>query len=264
MGYILRIGYRHIDAIKFQALSTLGSILTSYTSLTFKSWLRESAPELLPVYEDELDSNFYPTQHENQDVKNYARTLFWIVKRFEEEHPDKLMKTYASHSQISSSASPHAREDYAGTNLGGAWNAEQFVLRGAIILTLGGLEEYERGVLRILFANRNKEWKAQSEIFAPRLADFRFSSQQWQKLEKQRKTYTYAQRSKLFEKFDIKRPDTEWRARLDQTCRNRNRIAHGYEPVSVSLMTFLQLHYDAFAAMYDISKKVLDVHNIDI
>jgi len=174
------------------------------------------------------------------------------------------MKLYAGHSQISSSTSPHAREDNAGTNLGGAWNTEQFVLRGAIILTLGGLEEYERGVLRILFANINKGWKARSEPFVPRLADFRFSSQQWQKLEKERKTYTYAQRSKLFEKFDVTRPDTEWRARLDQTCRNRNRIAHGYEPVSVSLMTFLQLHYDVFAAMYDISKKVLDVYNIDI
>lgn len=266
MGYILRIGYRHIDAIKFQTIASLSFAFAARREFSFEEWLKQFAPELQTAYENIKFSEDSALKHHQRDERNYAITLNTIVDVFEHMNPDPEMRSYFMESMKSSSSSDHANEDYFGSELGGKWDPEAFILRGAIILTLGALEGFERGVIRILTGSPivSSNTINKPGVFKPCLADFQYESPEWIKLDKSRKTFTSRGRAEILERFGIKRSIDDWASRLDIAWRYRNKIAHGYEAVEISFWRFLQVHYDVFRAMRNLAKQSLDLCRIEI
>lgn len=265
MGYILRIGYKHIDTIRFQTILTLGCIFGSQRAFSVREWITRSAPQLCSACES-LDHPNDMLSHCELSPRNYALTINSLLMAYEAENDDPDIRTYFRHAMKSSSMSDHALEDDEGTNLGGGWDPENFVIRGGIVMTLAALEEYERGVIRVLTAipESNPVASASKSSFNPRLKEFRYESNEWKRLEQQKKIITAKGRSRIFERYGIVKPDTIWRTRLDLAWKDRNRFAHGYEAVEVSFGRFLEIYYDVFRAMLDLSKQCLQANRINI
>lgn len=261
MAYIQRIAYRHLYSIRFQAVAALGMIFKSMRKFNFEEWLRDAAPLLVSAFHEcNFPDDMY-TSHEDNSVslaQNYAMMLSTCLEAHESisAERDRLMNEYCIDALRSTSASDHADEDDYGTELGGEWDPEAFVIRGAIILTLGVLEEFERGVLRILFNHGEKPRATDSQkmIFTPRLSDYSKGSSEWTRAEKSRMIHSVAGRHSLLKQFSITAdPPTEWYVRLRKMRTDRNTIAHGIASLIHSFQAFLHLHYDVYRAVRHIS-----------
>ncbi len=264
MGYILRIGYRHLEAIRCQTLSVSMGFNWSKRIFDFRDWLNEQAPELVDTFDsiDGLDD--IPSHFEHARTWHYALLLNTVLTFYESRSADPAIQFRFAHSMVSTSCSDHADEDDAGADHGGSWDADPFPFRAGIIMTLGALEEYERGVLRILtgLQHAGKSYMGESAPLRPRLAEFRASNPIWEDLERRRKTFTPRSRMRIFESFGIHKPNTKWRHRLDHSWRDRNEIAHGLSPVNVTLSMFLQTHYDSLTAMRWLSHACCTAQNV--
>ena len=272
MACIQRIAYRHLYSIRCQAVATLGMIFKSMRKFNFQEWLHDSAPLLVSAFHHcDFTDDMYTSHGDDSAslIQNYAMMLNICLDAHENNSADRdlVMKEYCKDALRSTSASDHADEDYHGTELGGEWDPKAFVIRGAIILTLGALEEFERGVLRILFNHGEKSRATDSpkRIFTPRLSDYKQASLEWTRAEKSRKTHSVAERHSLLKQFSIiADPPAEWCRRLRTMRTDRNTIAHGIASLSHPFQVFLQLHYDVYRAVRHISTEAMAAQRIDL
>jgi hypothetical protein len=266
MAYILRIGYRHPEAIRCQTIAVTMGLNWSKRRFDFREWLGEQAPHLLETLDrisgaglDDIPQAF---QHERQ--WHYSMLLNTILFFYELRSNDSTIRARLTHSRVSTTLSDHPEEDYAGAGKGGSWDSDPFPFQAGIIMRLGTLEEFERGSLRILTAIQHAGVShiGAAHPFRPRLADFQASNPVWDKHERRRSTFTASSRMRLFGTFGIQKPDTKWRRRLDRAWKRRNQIAHGLVPVKATLAMFLRTHYDAFAAMRWLSRTCRKAQNL--
>ncbi len=232
----------------------------------FEEWLSISAPALLPALIDLKSSGGARDlflEHDQRDgplVQNYAMLLNCCLLNYEAvEAADKTaMQTFVTESYKSTSVSGHPAEDYHGTDLGGEWDILGFIIRGGIVLSLGALEEFERGTLRILcsWEDEGKKRSTTTKLIYPRLADYKKSSSSWEAAERGRTTQTVSGRHSMLRRFGIDAdPKVDWNTRIRQMRTDRNTIAHGQQALSHPFQSFLQLHYDIFTAVCDISRQ---------
>jgi hypothetical protein len=232
----------------------------------FRAWLREQAPQLVEILDVSAQDDDIPTKFTNDRFWHYSMLLNTLLRTYEERSRDPIINAVLRHSRVSTSMSDHSEEDYAGADQGGSWDAEPFAFRAGIIMTLGALEEFERGVLRILtnMTHENKSYIMQARPFRPRLADFRRTNPLWEKLDSEGKTHFRNARIKLLRKYKIELPQEAWRARLDKAWKARNEIAHGFGPVNATLGMYLHTYYDAFAAMIWLGEACLSAQNVSL
>jgi hypothetical protein len=264
MGYVLRIGYRHLEAIRSQTIGVAMSVNWAKRQFDFRDWLSEQAPELVPVFDSSESWGDIPTSFKNDRIWHFAIILNTLLMKYESDSRDSSIVKRFDHSLVSSSASDHADEDYAGSDQGGSWSFDPFAFRAGVILTIGALEEFERGTIRILtgLENRGATNGGSAPPFKPRLSDYQATNPIWNALELKKKTFTPWGRAKVLKKYSIEYPKVDWRSRLDDAWQNRNLVAHGIQPVDVTLSMFLQTHYDVFEAMNWLSAECLGRHNV--
>jgi hypothetical protein len=266
MAYITRIPFRHLHAIRDQVVGSLGMIFNAMRSFKSEDWLSESAPVLLPALrglKSRGDVHDLFLEHDERDgrlVQNYAMLLNYCLMNHEAivAAEEAAMQTFVTESYKSTSGSDHPAEDYHGTDLGGEWDIPGFIIRSGVVLSLGALEEFERGTLRILcsWKDSRRNGVVAAKLIYPRLADYKRSSPGWEAAERARKTETVGGRHSMMRRFGIDADlRTEWNARIRQMRTDRNTIAHGKQAISHPLQSFLQLHYDIFAAVCDISRQ---------
>lgn len=272
MAYIKRIGYRQIHAIKHQVIAALGMVFKAMRMFDFKEWAATSAPSLAPFIADcSSEGTLYARHGDNSAplVQNYAMLLNSCTMSLEASaaNGDPEMKEYWIESIKSSSASDHSEEDYYGSAHGGEWDVTGFIIRSGIVLTLGALEEFERGLLRILVVHGTKPRaiSGRTELFRPRLKNFVHISPEWEKIEKSKKTYALPGRHSLLKEYSIDpTPSTEWNKRLSDIRKDRNQIAHGREALTFPLERFLLLHYDVYRAMRHLGNEAVKAQNIEL
>jgi hypothetical protein len=251
MGYVLRIGYRHLESIHFQTIAVAMSVNWSKRQFDFRDWLIEQAPELIEVYDSMGEMDDIPSSFNHDRSSHYAILLNSVLFNYESRSIDNAIRFHFSQSLVSTSVSEHVEEDDAGASYGGSWDIDPFAFRSGIIMTLGTLEAFERGVVKILtgLKHNNRSYTSASDPFKPRLPEFEASNPIFEGLESKRKTFTSGSRMKILEEFGIKKSNDPWRTRLDKSWRDRNQIAHGLFPVNTTLSMYLQTHYDVLTAM---------------
>ena len=235
-----------------------------------EEWLLDSAPDLAPILKKLKTVPPVPPKHdesEGQRQQKYISLLSGCLTNYEIclAGKDIDMRRYFEHAMRNTSNSDHAKEDHYGTEIGGAWNVENFIIRSGIVLNLGALEEFERGVLRILCARVALPKKAarKQKLFYPRLNDYLQTSPAWEKAEKARTTQTVGGRRALFEKYDIdSNSNDEWNVRIKKMRQDRNTIAHGNQALRHPFKDFIQLHYDLFHFVRFISVQTHLIHRI--
>lgn len=266
MGYVLRIGFRRLATIHQQTIVCASALNWSKRRFSFRSWLEDQAPELLPVLDNVSMPSDIPLTIHREETWHYAILLNAVLMSYESASDDAAIKAHFWHSMKSTSLSDHPDEDYAGADLGGSWDSDPFPFRAGIVITLGALEEFERGTIRILtgIQHQGLDPRSSEEAFKPRLKHFQASNPPWESLEAQRKTFTPRGRTKILKGFGIQRANTAWQQRLDAAWRDRNKIAHGLEPIKISLSRYLHVHYDAFTAMRHLSSESLKAQSVDL
>ncbi|OGW28390.1 MAG: hypothetical protein A2X56_00060 [Nitrospirae bacterium GWC2_57_13] len=264
MAYIKRIAFRHLHALKVQTIGALGMIAKACLKFDIREWLAVQAPILLEHLPEKCDALY---EHHDDKLKNltqnYSMLLNVSLLQYESSiKDDSDLRDYFLQSLRSSSASDHAAEDYFGSNLGGAWDIDGFVVRSSIILTLSVSEEFERGVIRILASHGSTTLPlARSQAFVPRLKDYNEASPIWEKLR--RSTQTVQGRHKILRQYGIDpSPDVSWMFRLIEIRKRRNEIAHGIGAPEVTLDTFLNVHYDVWRSVAHLSREVEAVQRI--
>jgi hypothetical protein len=265
LGYILRIGFRHLETIRCQTIGCVSALHASRFRFSLADWIHEEVPEL----ESGLRRTGFPSDsylsHVKDEQANYAISLNGIIRYYERSSQDLEVKAFAAETLISTSASHHIIEDDAGTDLGGGWDLDPFPVRAGVILTLGALEGFERGTIRILTGARSRRLtKTKTASFQPKLKHFLKSNPEWEELERRRKTFTPWARKEILTGFGITWPDQPWRQRLDATWKSRNRLVHGYEAVEITFSDFLRTQYDSFSAMRHLAAACLRLHDIDL
>lgn len=264
MGYILRIGYRHLEAIRSQTITVAMGLNFSKRQFDLREWLSEQAPELVATLDSGKMWDDIPTTFKHDRSWHFAIVLNTLLFQHEAESSDLAVAKRFTHSMVSTSRSCHAEEDHAGADQGGSWDADPFAFRAGVIFTLGALEEFERGTIRILtgLESRGLSFIGADRPFMPRLADYQATNSVWENLESKRKTFTPWGRAKILEGFGIEAPNEPWKGRLELAWRDRNQVAHGIAPVNVTLSMFLQTHYDVFEAMNWLSSACLTARNV--
>lgn len=264
MGYILRIGFRHLEAIRSQTITVSMGLNWSKRRFDFREWLAEQAPELIDSYESVNGLDAFPSSFEHDRSWHYAILLNTVLMAHESRSTDDGVRYQFAHSMVSTSQSDHAEEDHAGADRGGSWDADPFPFRAGIIMTLGALEDFERGAIRILtgLQHAGSSYIDSLEPFTPRLSDFEATNPIYDELDRKRKTFTSGGRLRILKRFGIKESKDSWRTRLDNSWRDRNQIAHGLYPVNVTLSMFLQTHYDVLSAMRWLSGECCAVQNV--
>jgi hypothetical protein len=266
MGYILRIGFRHLEAIRDQVVACVAALNAYGHSFTLEDWLTREAPELIPALLAVRFPPDLPTSHSRKEILNYALPLNSIIRSYETEinTGDPEVMAYGAETMISSSMSDHYEEDEAGAALGGYWNADPFPLRAGMILLLGALEGFERGTIRILTGASGESRRSSTDLLRPRIDDFLRPNREWKELERRRKTFSPRSRAEVLARFGIVWPDSAWRGRIQRAWQDRNRLAHGFEPIQVKFSTFLQTGYDCFSAMRHLALQCRAIHHIDL
>lgn len=228
-----------------------------------REWLKEQAPLLVEHLSDKDNLCQHHDSKSKTLIQNYSMLLSVCLSRYESELAnDPAMNDYFLQSNCSTLASDHAVEDHHGTDLGGGWGIAGFVLRSSIVLTLSVIEEFERGVIRIL-ANHGSTTVpvTRSHEFIPRLKDYREQSDASNKAAKS--THATSGRQRLLRKYGVDpSPPDAWMLRLTEMRRQRNQIAHGDYAPPVTLGMFLQLHYDVWRSVHHLSQQVRQVQRI--
>lgn len=264
MAYIKRIAFRHLHALKVQTIGTLGLVAKATLQFDIREWLAVQAP-VLAQHLPESAEHLYERHGNDRGslVQNYAMLL--NVALFSYEHSlcdDADLSDYLSHSIKSTSASDHSSEDHYGSDLGGSWDIDGFVLRSSVVLTLSVLEEFERGAIRLLgLRGSSPPAEIPMEEFVPRLADYKCTSPTWEKVR--HSVHSTRKRHDILRRYGIEpAPPQDWSGRLAHIRRHRNDIAHGAGAPKVTLTAFLDLHYDVWRAVCHISREMVDRQNI--
>ena len=234
-----------------------------------KEWLEESAPDLIHCIPDLSEADLYLSHYDDTEniAQNYSIVLNSTLTLYEQSMSyEDDMKDYFIESERPTSRSDHRDEDDYGTELGGKWDVIGFVIRSGIVFTLAVLEEFERGLLRILVlhghhsAEKNKQNK---KLFIPRLKDYLKESSEWRKIRK--RAYTVFGRQKLLKSYAINPcPKVDWVDRINGIRSKRNEIAHGFNAPHLKFIDFLNLHYDVYRAMNYYSQEALNAQNIKL
>jgi hypothetical protein len=265
LGSILRIGFRQISAIRDQVIFALGSCMETRLHFTLKEWVRGQAQMLVP-YLPLLDE--VKTSHDERTSIGYGSSLHSLFTTYaQEDRSNTALGAYWREEAKRTSESEHLDEDLFGSEIGGGWDIEAFITRAGIVLTLGAREEFERGVLRMLFASKEPlkpEAIVRVGTIRPGWEDFILATKEWK--EKEGQARTCSARRKLFHKFEIESlPDgSEWVDRLESAWSDRNLIVHGSKPVQFSFSRFLDVHLDVFTAMNHLADECLQKANIEI
>lgn len=268
MAYIKRIGYKHLYTIRFQVIVSLGMIFKSMRIFNMIEWANKSMPEIVPFLKKYESDELLYLSHNSDDtigVQNYAMLLNTCLEDYELSHEEDEINEYFWQSMKSTSLSDHSDEDYYGTELGGEWDIESFIIRSGIVLTIGVLEEFERGVIKILTIHGTKRGAKPTNrsIIKPRLHDFTSTSEKWKKVEK--KTHTIRGRRTLLREYDINaNPGTEWNIRLSEIRNERHKIVHGVKVPQVTFRQFLILHYDIYKAIKHLADEILGKQQIEL
>jgi hypothetical protein len=266
MAYIKRIAFRHLHAIKVQTIGTLGMMAKARLSFDLREWLGEQAPFLIEHLPNITEAEWaYESHQENTNVlgQNYSLLINSALYGYEStlvDDPD--MQSYFEESHVSSSISDHAAEDYYGSDLAGAWDLEGFIVRSSIVLTLSVLEEFERGVIRILSNFGSTEPAlVRKERLIPRLEDYKSLSPEWERLK--RSMHTISGRHRALRQYCIEpTPNEPWLHRLVDVRKHRNDIAHGIGAPAMELGKFISIHYDVWRAICHISTEAIARQNI--
>lgn len=268
MAYIQRIAFRHLYSIRHQVVGALGMVFKSMPKYDFIEWLHDSAPKMVSfAHESSGNGSLYFRHDESKKthVQNYAMLINLCLMAYEAQMSarDASIAAYRANDMISTSQSDHPNEDQYGTELGGSWDVEGFIIRSGIVLTFGAIEEFERGVIRVLLSLGNQGQCRQAPSITARLKDFNAMTSEWAALEKTRKTYSVKGRHELLSSFGLNADiDTEWNRRLKLMRDDRNQIAHGFKALSHPFQTFVSLHYDCFAAVREIARQAKEVQHI--
>lgn len=268
MAHIQRIAFRHLHSIRHQVVGALGMVFKSMPQYDFIEWLHNSAPKMVSfVHESWEDGSLYFRHDESRrtHVQNYAMLINLCLVAYEAEISarDASIAAYRANDMISTSQSDHADEDRYGTELGGSWDVEGFIIRSGIVLTFGAIEEFERGVIRVLLSLGKQGQRREGPSITARLKDFNARTSEWVALEKTRKTYSVKGRHEVLSSFGLNVDiDTEWNRRLKRMRDDRNQIAHGFKALSHPFETFVSLHYDCFAAVREIARQAKEIQNI--
>lgn len=266
MGKIVRIGYRHLEAIRFQTIATAMGLNWAKRTFDFREWISDQAPELVSVLDDVDFGDDIPLSFSRDRIWNYAILLNSLLVVYESQADDPRIKFRFAQSMVSTSSSDHAEEDYSGTDKGGAWNCDPFPFRAGIILTLGALEEFERGILRIVTGVKHAKFacKSAKNPFRPGVSDFDATNPIWDDLDRKKETYSWPRRRKELVKLGLPKPVGQFFEDLRAMSEHRNKIAHGFKPINSTLSDFLATHYNALAAMNWYGKACRETLNIEL
>lgn len=271
MAYAVRIAYRQLYSLRHQVVGTLGMVFQAHRHFDFGHWVQDSAPLLASTLDGiECGDSLYLKHGDSSAsmVQNYAMLLNVVLMAYERTAAsrDPAMRVYKHESTKSTSMSDHADEDDYGTELGGGWDCEAFVIRSGILLSFGVLEEFERGTLRILYNYcGSPPGKKLEQIVTPRLADYKAVNDDWKRAESQRRTACVSGRHSLLRDFGIDAdPATDWYARLRGMRTDRNTIAHGFAALTHPFQTYLALHYDIFRYINHLAQEVLAHRSIQL
>jgi len=249
MGKILRIGYRQIDAIRTQVVSALAGQCAYALSFSLSQWLEERN-ELR--HETSL-------AHGESTIPRYAPQISFAMGEClktavcKESH----WQAYLDTQREPTKRTGHENEDVHGTNYAGGWDTDSFILRSGIILTLGSLDDFERGVIRLCL-NQHEQPYSEGDFWEPDLRDFLSYSPASCIFAETAEIQRPNGRKRILKKFGIHFPSNEpWVQRLSNARKNRNQFAHGEELRKLKLSDFVLVHYDAFCCMHYLAEDCL-------
>jgi hypothetical protein len=269
-GYIQRITDRNLYYIRCQTVSALGMVFNSMKFFDFKIWLENSAPALLQAFTSSDFGSDYYLGHGDEDastVDNYTTVLSMCLSAHEDScgRSDDDMKNYSDFMWRNISRSNGIADDNFMYEMHQDANIEDFILSGAIMHTLCTLEEFERGLLRILFLYgiQPKVEDSTRKLLHPNLKDFRKSSPEWEEAENSKWVYSISGRHSVLESYSVNaEPDTDWNDRLWSIRTDRNTIARAVATLRHPFQSFLQLHYDAYRAVRYLADETVSAQRI--
>ncbi|MEN8264947.1 MAG: hypothetical protein ABFR82_15965 [Nitrospirota bacterium] len=241
-------------------------------SFDIKAWLEDSAPTLLPSFTSCDPGRDYYLTHESQDasvVDNYTAILNMCLSAYEGssvQHDDEMRNYHNFMSRSTFRPDNIRNEDYK-SEMYGEWNVEDFILTGGIMHTICSLEEFERGLIRILclYGSQPKVEDPSRKILHPNLKDFRRNSPEWEEAENSKRIYSISGRHAMLASYSINaEPDTEWNNRLWSIRTDRNTIARPVNTLRYPFQFFLQIHYDAYRAVQHLANEALTIQRISL
>jgi len=269
MGDILRIGFRQLEAIKKQVVFGLASSMAAKPSFSLKDWIQEYEPDLCSHYPKDGDFGSCSTSHKGSTL-NYVPALDILISDFEESgRKDPCMERYVAESGKRTSGSAHFDADILGSQRGGGWSVENFILRSGLMLALGVQEAFERDVIRILdsYVDPSIATGSNRDTIRPTTDDVQTETSSKSKSEDQRRMGKCSDRRRILSEYkvDSRLPEKQAELLLDAWY-DRNHLAHGYRivDVEISLTTFLKVHHHVFFAINHLSDQCLNKHNIEI
>lgn len=269
-GYLQRKTMRNLYLIRQQTVSALGITFRSMRAFDFKTWLEDSAPSLLTSLTSGNLNSGYDLSHEGLDdtrLENYTMVLHGCIGGNERisAGSDEEIGVYGDLMQQSSYAHGNTTGAPQSYELQIEWDAEDFILSGAIMHILCSLEELERGLLRILFLYGTEggvNGSSEKHIH-PSLKDLSRSSPEWEEAENSKSLYSISGRHALLASYAINaEPDTDWNARLWGMRTDRNTLARAVSTLRYPFQSFLQVHYDAYRTVRHLAKEALSAQRI--
>jgi len=269
-GYLQRKTIRNLYLIRQQTVSALGMTFRSMRSFDFKTWLEDSAPSLPASLAYGNLNSVYDLSHDGLDdtlLENYTMVLHGCMGSNEKANAgsDEEIGVYGGLMQQSSYARGNPAGESQTCELQIEWDAEDFILSGAIMHILCSLEELERGLLRILFlyGTEGKVNGSYQRHIHPTLKDLSRSSPEWEEAENSKSLYSVSGRHAMLESYSINaEPDTDWNVRLWGMRTDRNTLARAVSTLRYPFQSFLQMHYDAYRAVRHLSREALSAQRI--
>jgi hypothetical protein len=226
-------------------------------------WVAKEAPRLSPFVRVP-DSPRPPSTSEPGDDP----TLSEVLQNFEfSSLNDPEMTDYLRESLVSTSMSDHEAEDHFGVSHAGGWSPIQFILRSAVVMTLGATETFERGVIRTFLSYDKSLHNADRPVLKPDIQTFRnIECSAWRKIEDGTKIRTCKGRREILDSLlgrEVPAGEPSF-SRLNNAWIDRNDIVHALQPVTISLARFLEVHYDCYYWMRDLSNRCMDRVRVEI
>ncbi|WP_145959470.1 hypothetical protein [Vibrio penaeicida] len=223
----------------------------------FAEWVREQFPDAEFI----LDQDYFSkSKFDGGREPKINFLLHAAIDVYESYSKDIDITQMAHESMVCSSFSDHYDEDCHGSELGGYWTHDQFIIRSGIVASLGALEELERGVLRILYAAKDG---VLYNYPTPRLQDFKYGSETWETVKRQANSVD--RRRKLFKSFGVKSSVNEhWYSKLSEYRSLRHIFAHGVGAPEVRFQDFIYCQHYAYKNMRHIASEVNKAMGINL
>ncbi|MBT0119881.1 hypothetical protein [Vibrio alginolyticus] len=249
MAYITRIGYKHLEAIRSHVSVSLSSMYANQHHLDFSKWVHDQFPDAKFILEQDY---FSKSKFNGRGDHQINFLLCAAMDVYESYSKDSDIVSMGRESMVSSSLSKHHEEDSHGSELAGYWEHDQFIIRAGIVASLGALEEFERGALRILYAEHTEET---SMFPMPKLRDFKYECKGWKAVKNQANSVD--RRRKLFKKFNVQASANElWYSKLAEYRKLRHVFAHGAGAPAVKFQDFMQCQHYVYKSMAHIASEI--------